>query len=301
MANKDYAKLVRSASLMATLVALLLLVIKSAAYWLTGAVSILASQVDSLMDIGMSLVNVFAVRYALRPPDNEHRFGHGKAEPIAGLVQAGFIGGTSIILFYTGIGSLWAPKPLTSTSVGIIVMIISTLATVLLVGYQMYVVKKTNNQVIRADSLHYCIDILMNLAVIVALVFDRWGWSWADGAFTIAIAAYVLHSAWHIGFDALQHLLDRELDEPTKEAIKDIAIKVDGVAGLHDMRTRQSGQIKFIQLHIELADELSLFKAHSISMQVEQKLRARWPEADVIIHLDPLSIVEHEVESGYHF
>ncbi|WP_224054976.1 cation diffusion facilitator family transporter [Celerinatantimonas diazotrophica] len=301
MADNNYVKLVHSASLMATLVALLLLIIKSAAYWLTGAVSILASQVDSLMDIGMSLVNVFAVRYALRPPDNEHRFGHGKVEPIAGLVQAGFIGGTGIILFYTGVGSLWSPKPLTSTSVGIIVMIISTVATALLVGYQMYVVKKTNNQVIHADSLHYCIDILMNLAVIVALVLDRWGWSWADGAFTIAIAAYVLHSAWRIGFDAFQHLLDRELDDSTKAAIREIALGVDGVAGLHDMRTRQAGQIKFIQFHIELADDLSLINAHSISMQVEHKLQARWPEADVIIHLDPLSIVEQEVKSGYHF
>ncbi|MFM2479078.1 cation diffusion facilitator family transporter [Celerinatantimonas sp. MCCC 1A17872] len=301
MADKDYAKLVRSASLLATMVALLLLIIKSAAYWLTGAVSILASQVDSLMDIGMSLINVFAIRYALRPPDNEHRFGHGKAEPVAGLVQSGFIGGTAIILFYTGIGSLWSPKPLSSTLVGLVVMIISTVATALLVLYQTYVVKKTNNQVIRADSLHYCIDILMNLVVVAALILDRLGWRWADGAFTIAIAVYVLHSAWHIGFDALQHLLDRELDEPTKVAIMDIATSVKGVVGIHDMRTRQSGQIKFIQLHIELADELPLVKAHGISMRVEHKLRAKWPEADVIIHLDPLSIVEQEVESGYHF
>ncbi|MFM2486128.1 cation diffusion facilitator family transporter [Celerinatantimonas yamalensis] len=301
MANQNYSKLVRSASLLATCTAILLLMIKSVAYLMTGAVSILASQVDSLMDIGMSLINLFAVRYALRPPDNEHRFGHGKVEPVAGLIQAAFICGTAIILFYTGVASIWAPKPLTQSGIGIVVMLISTVATLLLVLYQLYVVRQTHNSVIKADSLHYSIDILMNLAVVAALVLDEFGWRWADGVFTIAIAVYVLHSAWQIGIDAFNHLLDRELDEATKIDILAISQGVEGVAGTHDLRTRQAGHIKFIQLHLELEDDLTLIHAHQIGVEVEKRLMARWPQADILVHLDPLSVVGDDVRSEYYY
>lgn len=301
MSEHDYAHLVRRVSLLATSLAISLLIIKSVAYYLTGSASILASQVDSLMDIGMSLVNLFAVRYALRPPDNEHRFGHGKAEPIAGMVQAGFICGTSIILLYTGFASIGSPAPLSKTGVGLMVMVVSTVATAALVLYQLYVVKCTGNSVIKADSLHYSIDILMNISVILALLLDQWGMHWADGVFTIAIALYVLHSAWGIGHEALQNLLDRELDDQTKEQILKIVYSVALVKGVHDVRTRQSGQIIFIQLHIELDDDLSLLHAHDVSVEVENELRKRWPTADILVHLDPLSIVDEELKLGHQF
>lgn len=290
----QYDKLVRRATLLATSIALLLLVIKSIAYFLTGAVSILASQVDSLMDIGISLVNLFAVRYALRPPDEEHRFGHGKVEPIAGLAQAAFICGTAIILLYTGLASIWEPKPIEQTSVGLIVMLISSAATAVLVAYQLYVVRRTSNSVIKADSLHYSIDILMNLAVVAALLLDRWGWHWADGIFTIGISLYIFKGAWHIGFDAFQHLLDRELDESLKRQIMSIVLETPGICGAHDLRTRQSGQVKFIQLHLELDDALPLIEAHHIGDGVEQRLLSQWPEADILLHLDPLSVIGNE-------
>ncbi|CAG8999948.1 MAG: Ferrous-iron efflux pump FieF [Candidatus Celerinatantimonas neptuna] len=290
----QYNKLVRRATLLATSIALLLLVIKSVAYVLTGAVSILASQVDSLMDIGISLVNLFAVRYALRPPDEEHRFGHGKVEPIAGLAQAAFICGTAIILLYTGLASVWEPRPIEQSSIGLVVMLFSTLATAILVAYQLYVVRRTSNSVIKADSLHYSIDILMNLAVVAALLLERWGWHWADGIFTVGIALYIFKGAWQIGFDAFQHLLDRELDEPVKQQIMSITLETPGIRGAHDLRTRQAGQVKFIQLHIELDDELPLIEAHNLGDEVERRLLSHWPTADILLHLDPLSVIGNE-------
>ncbi|MFM2481780.1 cation diffusion facilitator family transporter [Celerinatantimonas sp. YJH-8] len=294
MDDSQYSRLVRQASLLATIIAITLLVIKSAAYLLTGAVSILASQVDSLMDIGISVVNLLAIRYALRPPDAEHRFGHGKVEPLAGLLQAGFICGTAIILLYTGIAAVWTPKPLVQTSVGLLVMAISTVLTLLLIFYQLYTVRRTGNSVIKADSLHYSIDILMNLAVMVALVLDRIGWWWADGLFTIAIALYIFRGAWSIGFEAFQHLLDRELDDDFKDEIVATVEAVDGIQGTHDLRTRQSGQIIFIQIHIELDDNLPLIQAHAIAERVEQQLKSRWPKSDILIHQDPLSVIGKE-------
>lgn len=291
MSDSQYSRLVRQASLLATLVAILLLVIKSAAYLMTGAVSILASQVDSLMDIGISVVNLLAIRYALKPPDSEHRFGHGKAEPIAGLLQSGFICGTAIILFYTGVASLWTPKPLEQTNIGLWVMAISTVLTALLIMFQLYTVKKTANAVIKADSLHYSIDMLMNIAVVVALVLDRMGWQWADGVFTVGIAIYIFRGAWSIGFDSFQNLLDRELSDELKAEIVELVEAVDGVEGTHDLRTRQSGQVIFIQIHIELADQLPLVRAHAIADCVVQQLKSRWPKSDILIHQDPLSVI----------
>ncbi|MGY5451075.1 cation diffusion facilitator family transporter [Agarivorans sp. MS3-6] len=294
MEPQSYKRLVTLATWVATCVAVALLVIKSAAFFYTGAVSILASLIDSLMDIGMSLVNLLAIRYALQPPDKEHRFGHGKAEHLAGVAQAAFITGSACMLLYGGATELLHPKALEHSQLGIIVMIISTVITIALVLFQRYVVAKTNNSVIKADSMHYAMDIYMNAAVLIALLLSQYGWYWADGLFAILIALYICYGAYGIAKDSVQNLLDRELPESFQLQVYNTALSVPDVLGAHDIRTRQSGQTKFIQLHLELDDKLSLYQAHIIADKVEDAMIEQWPEADVLIHQDPQSVVPLE-------
>lgn len=285
----NYARLVKLAGWAAAGVALVLIIVKSLALFITGSVSILASLLDSVMDAGASIINLLAIRYALQPPDDEHRFGHGKAESLAGLVQAAFIAGSSLILLLNGIDSLIHPKPLLNTSVGLWVMVFSIVITLVLVSFQRWVIKQTDSMVIKADSLHYWSDLLMNSAVVMALFLTQLGYLWFDGLMAIVIALYIFHGAWHIAYDSIQSLLDRELGEDIQSKILDLAHSVPGVHGVHDLRTRQSGKTKILQLHLELQDTLTLQQAHAISDQVESKLLEQWPESDIIIHQDPLS------------
>ncbi|WP_432468879.1 cation diffusion facilitator family transporter [Agarivorans sp. Z349TD_8] len=299
MEKQNYQRLVTRATQLASCVALFLLLIKSGAYLYTGAISILASLIDSLMDIGMSLVNLLAVRYALQPPDKEHRFGHGKAEHLASIVQAAFIVGSAFMLLYSGTTELMRPQALQHSQLGIWVMIVSTLITIALVLFQKYVVKKTNNSLIKADSMHYAMDVFMNVAVLVALFLSQYGWYWADGLFAVLIALYICYGAFGIGTDAVQNLLDRELPRAFQVQVYQIALKLAGVLGVHDVRTRQSGQTKFIQLHLELDDKLTLYQAHDIADKVEAALLAQWPEADILIHQDPQSVVPEEKKQQF--
>ena len=294
MDKQRYQRLVTLATWVATCVAVTLLVIKSAAFLYTGAVSILASLIDSLMDIAMSLVNLLAVRYALQPPDKEHSFGHGKAEHLAGLAQAAFITGSALMLMFGGVSELLHPKAIEHSTVGITVMVISTVITFALVMFQRYVIAKTNNAVIKADSMHYAMDIYMNIAVLVALLLSFYGWYWADGLFAVLIALYICYGAFGIGKESVQNLLDRQLPQAFQLQVVNSALAVEGVLGAHDIRTRQSGHTKFIQLHLELDDKLSLYEAHRIADEVEAAFMAEWPEADVLIHQDPQSVVPQE-------
>ncbi len=294
MEKHSYQRLVTLATWVATCVAVALLVIKSGAFLYTGAVSILASLIDSLMDIAMSLVNLLAVRYALQPPDKEHSFGHGKAEHLAGVAQAAFIAGSAVMLLFGGVTELLSPKAIQHSSTGISVMVVSTVITFALVMFQRYVIRKTNNAVIKADSMHYAMDIYMNIAVLVALLLSHLGWYWADGLFAVMIALYICYGALGIAKESVQNLLDRQLPESFQIQVLNCALAVPGVMGAHDIRTRQSGQTKFIQLHLELDDKLDLFTAHQIADEVEEKIIELWPEADVLIHQDPQSVVPQE-------
>lgn len=286
-----YSKLVTLAGWAATVTAIMLILIKSAALFVTGSVSILASLLDSFMDVGASIINLMAIRYAIQPPDNEHRFGHGKAEPLAGLVQAAFISGSSVILLLNGVDALLHPKDIANTHIGIGVMLFSIVLTLLLVLFQRWVIRETDSVVIKADSLHYWSDLVMNAAVLLALFLTQMGYVWFDGLIAILVAIYIFYGAWQIGSESVQSLLDRELSPEIQQQVLNIANSVTGVHGVHDLRTRQSGQTKFIQLHLELDDLLPLCDAHQIADTVERALFCQWPESDIIIHQDPLSAV----------
>jgi ferrous-iron efflux pump FieF len=290
--GNDEERLLRRATVPAVLVAALLVTTKLAAFLVTQSVSVLASLLDSLMDVGASFINLLAVRYSLQPPDAQHRFGHGKAEPIAGLAQAMFITGSGLFLVLEAIERLLNPRPIEQVGIGLAVMLFSIVATVLLVLFQRYVVRRTRSTAILADSLHYKSDILSNSGIILALLLSQYGWPGIDPLFALCIAAYVLFCAWGIARLAFDELLDRELPEEQRQQIIQLASSHAEVRGQHDLRTRMSGRIAHIQLHLELDDALPLLEAHRIGDEVEAAIRKAIPGADVVIHHDPAGVAD---------
>lgn len=290
----SYSRLVTMAGLASTATAGVLILAKLSAWLLTGSSSMLASLTDSLMDISASIINLLAIRYALVPADDDHSFGHGKAESLASLAQAAFITGSAVVLVMNGFSRMVTPEPMRHLDLGLWVTLGALALTALLVLFQSYVVKYTGSQAIKADRLHYQSDLLLNAGVLLALALSWYGWLWADGLCAILLGLYILRSALQIGYEAVQTLLDRQLPDDEREAIQQIATGTPGVHGLHDLRTRQSGQMRFIQLHLELDDQLPLIQAHKIADQVEAALRVAFPVSDIIIHMDPLSAMERE-------
>ncbi len=283
----DTARLLKLATTASVLTALLLIVGKTAAWLLTGSISVLASLVDSLMDAAASIINLVAVRVSLQPPDEEHRFGHGKVEPLAALAQAAFIAGSAVFLVLHAVDRLMHPRPVEDVVVGIVVMGFAVTATAALLLIQRHVIRRTRSTIVRADSLHYTTDLLTNLGTIAALALTQYGWSVLDPLFGILVAIYICYGAWHIGHDAFQHLIDRELPDEVRERVKQLARAEPLVRGLHDLRTRQSGAMEIIQLHLELDAGLTLGEAHAATDRVERAIREAFPLADVIIHQDP--------------
>ena len=274
-------------------VAVVLIVAKFAAWLATDSVSLLSTLIDSVLDAGASLINLFAVRQALQPADREHRFGHGKAEPLAGLAQAAFICGSAAFLLIEAGKRFIQPRVLENTETGIAVMIFSIALTVALVLFQRHVVRQTDSVAISADSVHYRMDVLVNASVIVSLILvTRMGWRWADPLFATAIAGYIVWGAAVIGRQALNLLMDRELPDAERERIRQIVLAHPAVRDMHDLRTRSSGLQLFIQLHLEMDGSITLNQAHEISDQVEAEIERAYPKAEVIIHEDPEGVDE---------
>ena len=285
--------LMRRATNLAVAAAALMIVGKLGAWLATDSVSILSSLADSVMDVLASLINLYAVRQALQPPDREHRFGHGKAEPLAGLGQALFISASAIFLIVEAVGRILEPEPIARAPVGIGVMVFATIVTMALVTYQRRVVRLTGSTAIRADALHYASDILMNIGVIAALALAMTvGWGLADPIIALVIAAVIIHAAVRVARSAIQQLMDREFPEEDRERIRQIVLAHPEVRNCHDLRTRRSGIDSFIQVHVEMDSSLTLLRAHEISDDVEARIRKVYPHAEVLIHADPEGIEE---------
>ena len=295
----EAARLMKLATYASITVAVTLISAKLLAWGMSGSVRLLATLIDSMLDALASLINLLAVRHALSPADKEHRFGHGKAEALAGLGQAAFIAGSAGFLLLESSRRIVNPEPLESYTAGIWVMAFSIVLTLVLLRFQKHVILKTNSTAIKADALHYRTDIMVNASVIVALILSVQGWAGFDALFAIGIAFYILWSAWGIVVQAFDHLMDRELPDDDRERIKAIANSHKDVRGLHDLRSRQSGTAMFFQLHLELDDELTLLQAHQISDEVEFSILKGFPGAEVLIHIDPVSVVSDE--STKHF
>jgi len=286
-------RMMRQATYASVTVAGTLIIANLAAWAVTDSVAMLSALIDSLLDALASLINLFAVRHALQPADREHRFGHGKAEALAGLGQAAFITGSAVFLIIEAAQRFVRPIVVENSGIGIAVSIYAIVATLVLVLYQSYVVRRTKSLAIAADSLHYKSDLALNAAVIVALVLSgTFGMTYADPLFAIGIAAVVLLSAWRIFKRSYDELMDREFPQEVRQRIKEIATASDEVIDMHDLRTRSSGRDSFIQLHLELPSDISLMEAHHIADDVELRLREAFPEAEVIIHQDPAGVEE---------
>ena len=291
-----HATLMKRATYFSVATATLLIAIKAGAWWLSGSLTVLASLVDSCMDATASILNMLAVRYSLKSADDDHKFGHGKAEALAGLGQALFIAGSAVFLLINAVGRLAKPTPLTCIGVGLGVMTFAIVITMLLLSYQRYVVKITDSSAIRADSLHYASDLLTNLATIMALFFANFGILIMDPLLALAIALYISYSAWEIGIESIHLLMDHELPDEMREIICRIATKQASVLGVHDLRTRKSGRIHMIQLHLELDDQMPLIEAHAIAKSVERQIQTHFPQADIIIHQDPINLVDRSAQ-----
>jgi ferrous-iron efflux pump FieF len=257
------------------------------AWVMTGSMGILAALVDSLLDLCASLINMVAVRYAMEPADKEHRFGHGKAEALAGLGQATFIASSAIFLIIYTIERLINPELIESPEIGTWVMFVSLGITMLLVSYQRYVVKVTGSVAIKADSLHYFTDVLTNVGILVGIGLYYLGWLYADPIIAMLIGIYIFKSAYEIAYESVQLLLDRELPDEDQNKIMDIVLNHPFVIEVHDLRTRQSGQTKFIQFHMVLNGTITLLEAHKLSDLVHHSVQVAFPEADIFIHQDP--------------
>jgi ferrous-iron efflux pump FieF len=288
------ARLMKLAGWTSLFVAVSLIFAKAGAWVMSGSVSLLGSLADSSLDLMASLINFIAIRTALEPADKDHRFGHGKAEAIAGLFQAFIIIGAALFLLWQSGLRLLDPVPLVKSEMGIGVSILAIVMTLALVMFQKHVVRETGSVAVAADSLHYTGDLMMNMAVIVALGLTMLDIApWIDGVFGIGIAFYIAKSAFEIGRTSIDMLMDKEFGEEARETIFNLVLGNDDVKGIHDLRTRKSGLQSFIQFHIELEPTITLFEAHAIADEVEATVGEEFSTAEIIIHTDPLGLEGH--------
>ncbi|MFC0118011.1 cation diffusion facilitator family transporter [Pseudoalteromonas xiamenensis] len=296
--SNEYRRLVRLAGYATMSLVSLMILTKIWAWVSSGSAAMLGSLTDSLLDISASLMSFMILGYALRPADDDHRFGHGKAEALAGLGQAAFIAGSACLLAFHAFERGLNPVAIKHSQTAIIVSLFAIVCTLALVAVQYYVVKHTKSIAIKADSVHYKGDILLNLAVLAAIILSDMGYMIADPIFAALVSCYLLYNGFEIAKESADHLMDKELPDDEKEAILRIATEHEQVFGVHDLRTRQSGKMKFIQLHLELPKDLPLWHAHQIAVEVMRAIEAAFPdEMDVLIHQDPVSS-EHTVAAN---
>jgi ferrous-iron efflux pump FieF len=298
--TKQHKKiLMKRATFFSMVAAAIIIFIKLIAWVMTDSLSLLSSLVDSVLDIVSSFISFMAVRYSLQPADDDHRFGHGKAEDIASFAQAAFIAGSGLFIIVEAVSRFITPHKIENGTIGIIVMVASSVVTLALLAFQRYVIKHTNSNAIKADSLHYSSDLLVNVLVILSFVvtiyFDM---SAFDPILAMFIALYIFKSAFNIGRGAFDNLMDHEFSDADRKRIVETVLANSNARGIHDLRTRVSGLTPFIQFHLELDGDMSLKQAHKISDKIEHEILKLFPHAEVLIHQDIDSVEDVPLELG---
>jgi ferrous-iron efflux pump FieF len=294
----DTPRLMRWASIASMSVATVLIAAKTGAWLVTDSVSMLSSLIDSSLDLVSSLITFIAIRAALTPADADHRFGHGKAEALAGVAQAGFIAASAGGLLLTVADRFLHPRPVQQEMVGAVVSAIAIVLTFGLMLFQGHVVRRTGSLAVTADRAHYTTDFVTNIAVGIGIwLSSRLAEPMIDLAVAVGVAFYLGSGAWHIGRHAIDVLMDRELPNEDRRRILEIVRRHPGVRSVHDLRTRSSGLHQFIQLHLVLHPTMSLGRAHVISDSVEAAIREAFPQAEVIVHIDPWDDAPPPVDS----
>jgi len=281
-----------SAPLVAGVVALVLVAVKLGIGFYAGAMVLIASAVDSGLDFLVSLFNAYAVRGAEKPRDARYNYGRGKLEGLAAFLEGMVIAGSALFIVLTAIRRLVENQPLKHANAAIFVMIFSALLTGGLVIYLRSVVKKTGNLVIRADSLHYQVDLWTNMGILLALfVIERTQWYWLDGAISIVIGLMILKASVPLIREGGEILLDRALEESQLAKIEEIITNTSTrITSHHQLKTRRVGQTNFVEIHLVFDREISLYEAHKISDKVEQGIQDLDPERawEINCHLDPI-------------
>jgi ferrous-iron efflux pump FieF len=292
-----HASLTARAATASVAMALFLAGLKSWAAWDTGSAAMLGSLADTALDLVASLVTFLGVRYAALPADDDHRFGHGKAEALAAMFQVVLIAVSAIGIFWRSATRLGTDRPTEGLELGIAVSLIAMAATFALLAYQRRVIRRTGSVAIETDHVHYQSDLLLNLAVIAALVLDQLlHVRGADAAFGIAIALWLGWGAWRAAQRALDQLMDREWSVEKKQAFLDVALRHPELAGIHDLRTRTSGGHDFAQFHAWVDPNMTVLEAHRVMDEIEAELMREFPGTEVLIHPDPKG---HSDEIGY--
>lgn len=289
------ARLTRSAAIASMSVAIVLVALKTWATWRTGSTAMLGSLADSALDLIASLATLIGVWIAAMPADEDHRFGHGKAEALAAIVQVMLIAISAFGIALRAISHLVDQPQTQGAAEGIGVSLVAIVLTLGLVAWQRHVVRATGSIAIQTDNIHYQSDLMLNLAVIAALVLDQFmGFSRADPLFGLAIAGWLAWGAFHAASDAVDHLMDKEWpDERREEFIAALADHPE-LRGVHDLRTRTSGAKDFVQFHAAMDGRLTLREVHEIMDQLEARIEARFPGVEVLIHPDPEGLINEE-------
>jgi ferrous-iron efflux pump FieF len=276
-----------------------LVALKLGAWLATGSVALLSSAIDALVDTASSAVTFAGVRYAERPPDKDHRFGHGKGEAVAGFTQATVLAGAALVLAFQSSERLIFPETVEQIGIGIQVIVVSLAAAIGLVLLQTWVVRQTGSTAIAADRAHYLTDIAVNIAVLAALgVTKLTGWQRADPTFALVISAYMIWNSYKISVDVLEQLLDRELPQADRERVEAVLLASEGVSGVHDLRTRYAGDRTFIEFHLEVDGETTVEKGHGICDVAEKAVSRLFPSiVEITAHLEPSGIDDDRLDN----
>ena len=296
--SKEANRLKNMAGVASVTLAVCLSLLKLFASIYTGSLAILSSMVDSLTDLVSSIITLIAIKFASQPASYHHRYGYGKAEALSALIQAAFVFGSAFFVIYEGINRFWHPREIVDMGVGLVVMVISLGATLILIAFQKYVIKKTNSLAVSADSLHYVIDVATNTSIIISLVLVKiFQIFWFDTLAAVLIAGYLFYNAYGLICDATNMLMDKELDEEVRDAVVKVVKECGGVEGMHDLRTRDIGGIYVFEFHLELGGNLHLSKAHELAHRVEDKILELYPKSQVIIHQEPVGIEDERLDN----
>ncbi len=296
--NVSDDKLKKLATMAGVSLAVGLMLIKLFASLYTGSLAILSSLVDSISDIFASVAAFVAVRFSSLPASFKHRYGFGKAEALSALVQSAFIAGSGLFVIYEGVDRFINPTKLTAMNLGVGVMVLSLALTLAVVVFQRYVAKRTKSLAVDADSVHYAVDIVTNISIILSLLVVKiWNLEWFDPLAAVFVSAYLLHNAFKIAKEAVAVLMDKELPEEVRSEIIKAIENYDFCYGVHDLRTRDLGGVYWFELHLELDGNLSLYEAHRLTAIVEKEIKNRYPKSQVIIHQDPAGFDEERLDN----
>jgi ferrous-iron efflux pump FieF len=291
--KSDKEPLIKAASIASLFVSSTLIVIKYYGWAETDSISLLGSLADSLMDFLASIFVFIAISFSLLPADEKHRFGYGKSEGLVVFIQSLLIGVSGLYVFSEAIQRFFYPTEINQPSIAVWIIVVSIVLSIALVLFQNYVVKISKSKAIESDQYHYLTDLYINISVLISILISGWTtYLFVDSLIGLIIAIFVIYSATGLLKKSFKILLDQELPSSDRDQIKAIALTHPEVLGFHDLRTRDAGRNYVIQFHLELDPEMSLLHSHEIIEQVMEKVLDAFPDAEIIVHSDPLGVEE---------